>query len=983
MSIFRLCIVALLLVLASPYGWAQNSLKVDSLQKVLKRKITKNQKVDTYNQIAYQYRSADSTLVAYYTNEAILLAEKIPYPEGIADAYYHLGWISMQKGHYKAAIDLFKRMLKIAQTNSYPKGVGDAYNGLGGVEFYQGNYAQTLTWFQKSLEAKIKIGDQKGMGATYNNMGEIYRRRGNYAKSLEFLEKSYKINLKVDEKRGMSLALNNMGEVHQQQGNYPKALDYFQQSLRISEQTENQRVMALNYNNIGLVYRTRGNDIKALKFFEKALRINTHTGDKRAIAGNYNNKGLILQYQGNYAQALVFLKKALDINQQIGHQSGVANGYLYLGRLALQQEQSTKAKAYFEKALALQQQIGQKGRSAEVWVDLGIGHYLEKEYQQAEEALKKAVNLAIKLGNPRIVKDGSKYLAKTYEALQQPWLAYKNHVLFKKMTDSLFNSENIKKMTQLEYKHVLDKRADSLQVVRNQQQKLEQANQEKKQLFYNFIFGGLLAVLGIGFLVFYYNKQRSSNQKLSEANQEITQQQEELRTQHDHLEQAYQSIQLLTNIGQEITASLDLEEVLTAIYRHLNELMDVANFGIGLHEPQNERIVFKLTIVHGKQTQRYPVSTLHKNQLVVWCIENGAPIRMGDVQKEYHQYIKNIDTEKDRLQNYLMVDLPESVMYVPLVVQQKTIGVITVHSYNKNAYNDYHFDLLKKLSLYVAISIDNAQVYQQLDRKNYDIMESIRYARRIQEATLPLDTVMQKYLPDHFVFYRPCNVVSGDFYWCEKDRDKVFLVAADCTGHGVPGAFMTMLGVQALSHIIVQSKIHTPDLILFCLDGILRQILKSENTMLREGMDMTLCVIDHEKKMLYFAGAKAPLIIVQNDEIYEIKGDVYSINGHRQDNDGIEFTTHAIDISEPTTFYMYSDGFQSQFGGEEGKKFMRKRFKDLLLDTSKYPINEQRDRMDNALNDWMQVTIPDKSGKHDQTDDVLVIGVRADVETKL
>jgi serine phosphatase RsbU (regulator of sigma subunit) len=283
----------------------------------------------------------------------------------------------------------------------------------------------------------------------------------------------------------------------------------------------------------------------------------------------------------------------------------------------------------------------------------------------------------------------------------------------------------------------------------------------------------------------------------------------------------------------------------------------------------------------------------------------------------------------------------------------------------------------------VAISIDNAQVYQQLDRKNYDIMESIRYAQRIQQATLPLDTVMRKYLPEHFVFYRPCNVVSGDFYWCEKDRDRVFLVAADCTGHGVPGAFMTMLGVQALSHIIVQSKIHTPDLILFCLDGILRQILKSENTMLREGMDMTLCVIDHEKKMLYFAGAKNPLIVVQNNEIYEIKGDVYSINGHRQDNDGIEFTTHAIDISEPTTFYMYSDGFQSQFGGNEGKKFMRKRFRDLLLETSKHPINEQRERMDTALNEWMQVTTPGKPGKYEQTDDVLVIGVRADVEAKL
>ncbi|WP_045114233.1 tetratricopeptide repeat protein [Microscilla marina] len=980
MSIFRLCIVVHMLLWALPCGWAQNSLKVDSLQKALKKNISQKERVNTYNLIAYQYRSADSTLVAYYTNEAIQLAEKIPYPEGIADAYYHLGWISMQKGHYEAAAQLYKQGLKIARTNNYYKGIGDAYNGLGGVYFYQGNYAQTLQWFQKSLDAKTKVGDKKGMAATYNNMGEIYRRKGKYPKALEFLGKSYEMNSQIGEKRGMALALNNTGEVHQQQGNYPTALEFFQRSLRISLQTENQRIMALNYNNIGLIYRSRGNDSKALEFFEKALRINTHTGDKRAIAGNYNNKGLIFQYEGKYDKALHFFEKALKVNRQIGHQSGVANGFLYLGRLALKQQQPEKAQKYFEKALALQQQIGQQGRSAEVWIDLGVGHYIAQEYAQAEACLTKGVALATQLGNPRIVKDGAEYLAKTYEATQKPWLAYKNLVLFKKMTDSLFNSDNIKKMAQLEYKHTLEKRADSLQMAQAQKQKLAQAAQEKTQMFYNFTFGGLLATLIIGFLVFYYNKQRSNNQKLSEANQAVKQQQEELQTQHNYLEQAYQSIQLLTDIGQEITASLDLDEVLTAIYRHINELMDVTNFGIGLYEPHNDRIIFKLTIVHGKRNQRYPVNTTNKNQLVVWCVENSQPIKMGNVLQEYQKYIADIDTEKDRLQNYLMVELPQSVMYIPLIIQQKTIGVIAVHSYNKNAYSDYHLDLLKNLSLYVAIAVDNAQVYQQLDRKNHDIMESIRYAQRIQQATLPLDSVMQKYLPEHFVLFRPCNVVSGDFYWCEKDRNRVFLVAADCTGHGVPGAFMTMLGVQALSHIIVQSKIHTPDLILFCLDGILRQILKSENTMLREGMDMSLCVIDQEKQILYFAGAKNPLIVVQNGEINEIKGDVYSINGHRQDNDGIEFTTHAIDISVPTTFYMYSDGFQSQFGGEEGKKFMKKRFRELLLETSAYAMPEQKRVLNRALNEWMQVSAPGGPGNHEQIDDILVIGVRADVE---
>lgn len=259
---------------------------------------------------------------------------------------------------------------------------------------------------------------------------------------------------------------------------------------------------------------------------------------------------------------------------------------------------------------------------------------------------------------------------------------------------------------------------------------------------------------------------------------------------------------------------------------------------------------------------------------------------------------------------------------------------------------------------------------QQIDSKNKDITASITYARRIQKAMLTQEQNMQTQLPEHFIMYRPRDIVSGDFYWIEEEDGKIFIIAADCTGHGVPGAFMTMLGTQALSNIVVQNKVHSPELILFHLDVVLNRTLKSKDTMVRDGMDIAICVIDPQNKTLAYAGAKNPLIISQNGKSREIKGAPISVNGHRNSDSlfDIEFTCHSIDISEPTTFYIYSDGYQDQFGGAKGKKFMKKRFRQLLAKIADQPLFTQQQILENTLDDWMQ--------NHEQVDDILVMGIK-------
>ncbi|WP_045114124.1 SpoIIE family protein phosphatase [Microscilla marina] len=281
------------------------------------------------------------------------------------------------------------------------------------------------------------------------------------------------------------------------------------------------------------------------------------------------------------------------------------------------------------------------------------------------------------------------------------------------------------------------------------------------------------------------------------------------------------------------------------------------------------------------------------------------------------------------------------------------LGLLSVLVYNNQAK--------QKANMLLQIKND------QIDSKNQDITASITYAQRIQQALLYLEDA-NSFMPDYFVLFRPRDIVSGDFYWVEKAKGKIFMVAADCTGHGVPGAFMTMLGSQALSNIMIQNKVYDPAQVLLHLDMILRRTLKSKDTMIRDGMDIAIIVIDPQKHEMQYSGAKNSLILVQNQEVQEIKGSMYSINGHRPVEVDAGYETHTIDISIPSTFYMYSDGFQDQFGGKKGRKFMKKRFRELLHTISRQPMKEQKATLDKVLNAWML--------GHDQVDDILVMGAR-------
>ncbi len=263
--------------------------------------------------------------------------------------------------------------------------------------------------------------------------------------------------------------------------------------------------------------------------------------------------------------------------------------------------------------------------------------------------------------------------------------------------------------------------------------------------------------------------------------------------------------------------------------------------------------------------------------------------------------------------------------------------------------------------------------YLALESKTKTLHQSINYAKHIQNAILPPQMIIKALFPKSFIFYQPRDIVSGDFYWIDRKVSsdgnmRIAIAAVDCTGHGVPGAIMSMIGYNLLNQFSNEATLEEPHLLVQKLhEGVIKS-LQQEQTENRDGMDLSLCVYDSEKQVIEFVGAKNPLIYIQDNQLFEIKGTNASVGGAFYKNKHVNFSKHTIDVSKPTTIYLYSDGYQDQFGGAAGRKFMKAKFKQLLLDNHQKPMTEQHELFVNTFNKWKE--------DEDQVDDVLLIGLQ-------
>lgn len=334
--------------------------------------------------------------------------------------------------------------------------------------------------------------------------------------------------------------------------------------------------------------------------------------------------------------------------------------------------------------------------------------------------------------------------------------------------------------------------------------------------------------------------------------------------------------------------------------------------------------------------------------------------------------IKEKEYKRQRFFNYslligLLLCIVIAFSIYSALVTKKRANILLSNQKNEIAKQK---EKIEKQQVYIELKNKNLEeAYQIIENYIEKITDSIRYAEQIQKSIFPDIEAIKATFKDTFVFYKPKDIVSGDFYWCLVKGDKVFIALADCTGHGVPGAFMSIIGIDLLNQAVNQMGYKDTNVVLDYLNHELREKLRKgkEELILKDSMDIAFCIIDKKESVIHYSGALISLIIVKNDEVKEIKPNHASL-GTSRSLFNREFVSHSIKLETDSWVYLSTDGFVDQFGGMHQKKYMRSRFVELLISINNLCGEEQKNELEEQFNRWR--------GGNDQIDDVLVWGIK-------
>ncbi|MBD0404207.1 tetratricopeptide repeat protein [Flammeovirga sp. EKP202] len=952
-----------------------------------------------------------------YGLKAIKIFEQEDQDIPLYDAYGEMCFLYQDWGIYENAIDYEKKALRVAERMNDLERQTEIWYLLGNSYLLLRNYDEALVYFRKGAEyykGQYALNNRKEDLQSYNNalskIASIEMRRGNYeiAKDVNFEILSHKQTLGDEE--GTHVPLNDIGYCFQKLGKSEKALKYFQDALAVNKKfgkpdVQNTTLLI----NIGTLSNQNLRHNDALKAYDEVLNIRIKQGQPGPIAQAYSYKATVYQGRGSFAEARKYFNKSSEYARMAGDYEQLEKNYKKIANNYVRTNDYKKAFQAISSLNVLKDSIigAERRRLNEITeariaaeqkekeIDLLIMDQKVTEAQMkklAEENARKAKDLELLQQEQSLKEFQLKQNELEKDKKAQELLITLNALEAEKKSKEIDQLVKTKKLNELrlqENEIRTRQREQELELLERDKELQESKIKEAETMRKVYIIMMVLLFVVIGVIVTGYIQNRSKNKKLANKNDEILGQKMEIEKQRDALEsaktqieKAYDNIQVLSEFGQKITAILDLESINWTAYAYVNTLMDAAVFGIGIYREKYDKIEYINFLENGLSLPLFSYDMDKKNSLSVLCYKSSEEIVINDYDNEVENFLRETPDFKTS-------EVPKSLVYLPLITE-KSLGVLTVQSYDRNAYSRNELNILRTLASYVAIALTNANAYQEIENQNKHITDSIRYAQTIQRAILPSNAKMQTGLLENFIFFKPKDIVSGDFYWFSKidERkenlasvnfskndvaERIFVAALDCTGHGVPGGFMSMIGNTLLNEIINQKQVYDPAKILDMLNEGVIDALHQENKSNDDGMDVCLCMIERTltgEDRIVFSGAKRPLYIMEpgSTEMLEYKGDNKSIGGvHKRKSSKISFSNTVIDVVKGSSIYLTTDGLQDQ-NNKHGKKFGKIKLIEMLQQNADKPMLEQKSALEKALDEHMGV-IP-------QRDDITILGLR-------
>ncbi|HKB44327.1 MAG TPA: tetratricopeptide repeat protein, partial [Chitinophagaceae bacterium] len=626
----------------------------------------------------------------------------------------------------KISISLFGLIVSISFLNAQIKPADSLYNLLVShtqedtvrvnllnnlaFEFRKAKPEATDSLIKLAINIADKLNYTKGKGYALAIEGNRYYTKLKYKEGDSVFAIAKQLLENAKDYKDLAYMLRSWANMKMDEGNHAQSLDYFLQGLKNAHEAGDIKQAVDIERTIGYLYNILGEFEKAIPYQTDALKHAESIGYKTGMSGAYNAIGKTYKTQGNYPASLEAYTKGLDIDRELKDSSGISIDHGNIGDVY--ERMGNYPKAFENIAVYLDFLKGKTNlEDRESWGQWVKGKAYTHSGDPAKGLVtaKYALELANKVGWRLYLREITALIAESAAKLGQWDVAYKYQVLSSNYKDSLTGKEIAQKTAMLQASLELDKKQAEIALLTKDKQ-LQVAENKRERVFLFASFGGLIALIVFAIILFRNNKQKQqANILLQQQKTEIDKKAEELAVQKDNLEQSYRNVELLGDIGRKITASLTAETIIGTVYDNVNSLMDASVFGIGIYHDDTKKIEFPATYENGIALPAYSNSIYDENRFAGLCFISGKEIVMGDLQTEYKNFLQNVPVPKQGQQ-------PVSLIYLPLKVKEKIQGVITVQSFQKNAYTDYQLYMLRNIAIYATIALENADSFKKLNQ---------------------------------------------------------------------------------------------------------------------------------------------------------------------------------------------------------------------------------------------------------------------------